>query len=153
MATVRSGGKAIHFLIGDGRRIAREAPAPNPSAGSHVVMTFDWPPETIADLDRYFDFFLVPAGVQLMINGRAVARRGVRFVVEAQLTTEIYNAATHAWQKPRRKTTIELVDARDGEEPFLYEMGIPVASAEWCPPKFSLEIMALPTGVEPVFSD
>src|SRR5690606_747671 len=117
-----------------GRQVARETMAETSDPGSRVRMTFDWPAETVEEFNRYFGRFLVPAGVTFKINGREVEPRPPRFGVEAQLTTEVYNPDAHSWQKPRRKTTIELVAIREGEEPFIYEMGIPVAPAEWSVP-------------------
>jgi len=61
----------------------------------------------------------------LLLNGREVKQRAVHHSIEAQLTTEIYNAESHSWQKPRRKSSIELAGTRDEEEPLIYEMGIP----------------------------
>jgi hypothetical protein len=77
---------------------------------------------------------LDPKNVTLNLNCRALKRRTVEHSIEAHLVTEIYNAENHSWQKPRRKTTIELVKTREEEEPFIYEMGIPVALAEWTVP-------------------
>ena len=99
-----------------------------------LPISFDWPLETAEEFDEYFDRFLVPGGVSLLLNGRPIRPREARHRIEAQLTTEIYNSESHSWQKPRRKTIVELVDASDGEEPFIYEMGIPVAAAEWTVP-------------------
>ena len=133
-AVVTSGGKAIHFLMEDGRQTTRETTADHLEVSSHVVMTFDWPAETCVEFDKYFGRFLVPASVSFLLNGRPLASRETRQLIDAQLTTEIYNPECHSWQKPRRKTIIELVDATGGEEPFIYEMGIPVAAAEWTVP-------------------
>ncbi len=133
-ATVTSGSEAIQFIVEDGKQVTRTSPNPKPIKGSHVAMSFDWAAETASAFDSYFSRFLVPKNVTLLLNGRAVKRRPVRHSIEAQLATEIYNAESHSWQKPRRKTTIELVNTRGDEEPFIYEMGIPVALAEWTVP-------------------
>src|SRR5208337_1300780 len=122
------------FVVEGGRQVTRHGASPKPITGSHVVMCFDWPAETVADFDSYFSRFLVPKTVTLLLNGKRVKPRQVRHRIEAQLTTEIYNAESHAWQKPRRKTTVELFETRGDEEPFIYEMGIPVALAEWTVP-------------------
>ena len=133
-ATVASGSENIEFVIENGRQVTRSNKCPKPVSGSHVVMHFDWPAETVKEFDSYFSRFLVPENVTLNLNGRALKRRAVKHCIEAQLTTEIYNAENHSWQKPRRKTTIELVKTRGDEEPFIYEMGIPIALAEWTVP-------------------
>jgi hypothetical protein len=133
-ATVTSGSETIEFVIENGKRVTHTIKTSRPVTGSQVAMRFDWPAETVKDFDSYFSRFLVPKNVTLNLNGRALKRRPVEHSIEAQLTTEIYNPENHSWQKPRRKTTIELVKTRGDEEAFIYEMGIPVALAEWTVP-------------------
>ncbi len=133
-AVVTSGSEMILFLVENGQQITRRSLPPVAIVGSVVTMTFDWPEETCREFDAYFERFVVPSNVSFFINGSKARQKCARHVVEAQLTTEIYNADTHSWQKPRRKTRIELIDTADAEEPFIYEMGIPVASAEWSVP-------------------
>jgi hypothetical protein len=133
-ATVTSGSETIEFVIENGKQVTHTIKIPKPVTGSQVTMRFDWPAETVKDFDSYFSRFLVPKNVTLNLNGRALKRRPVEHSIETQLTTEIYNPENHSWQKPRRKTTIELFKTRGEEEPFIYEMGIPVALAEWTVP-------------------
>ena len=133
-ATVSSGGGQIQFVTENGRQVTRVVSKPDAQRGTAVEMMFDWPPETIGEFDSYFSRFLVPDGVTFRLNGRTLPPRPVRFLIAAQLPTEIYHAERHSWQKPRRKTTIELVETRDGETPHIYEMGIPVAETEWTVP-------------------
>jgi hypothetical protein len=133
-AVVASGSDTLEFAVENGRQITRRIANPKPIAGSQVAMTFTWPPETAEEFDRYFARFLVPEGVTLSLDGKRVKSRPVRHRIEAQLTTEIYHVESHSWQKPRRKTVIELVAVKGEEEPFIYEMGIPVACAEWTVP-------------------
>jgi len=133
-AQVASGAEIIEFTVEGGRQVTRTIQGGKLAKGSQVTMRFDWPPETVTEFDSYFARFLVPKNISLLLNSRAVKKRAVRHSIEAQLTTEIYNAESHSWQKPRRKTVIELSDTRGDEEPFLYEMGIPVALAEWTVP-------------------
>lgn len=97
-------------------------------------MTFDWPAETAADFEAYFARFLIPANIALCVNGRTLPSRQPVHKVPAQLPTEIYNATTHVWHKPRKSTVIELVKTAAGEDACIYEMGIPVAAAEWSAP-------------------
>jgi hypothetical protein len=133
-ACVTSGAETIEFAIEEGRQITRTGKSGKPIAGSHVSMTFDWPSGTVEEFDRYFSRFLIPKNASLLLNGKRVKPREVRHRIEAQLTTEIYNPESHSWQKPRRKTFIELTALKGDEEAFIYEMGIPVALAEWTVP-------------------
>ncbi|MGD9667839.1 MAG: ATP-binding protein [Hyphomicrobiaceae bacterium] len=130
-ASIHSGNKEIHFVEEEGRQITREAEAVASIVGTRIRMTFSWPPGTVDQFDDYFSRFIVPENVQLILNGRALPHRESAHIIDATLVTEVYNSESHSWQKPRRKTSIELIRARQDEEPYIYEMGIPVASAEW----------------------
>lgn len=112
----------------------RRMPAESALRGTTIEMAFDWPASTVEEFDTYFLRFLPPANVTFAINGRTVAFRTARYIVDATLPTEVFDVEAHAWRKPQRKTTIELIRASDGEEPFLFEMGIPIAPAEWTLP-------------------
>ena len=133
-AKIRSGTGEIHFLEEQGLQITREVLARSPIKGTSIKMTFDWPADLIAKFDPYFSRFLVPDNVTLLLNGRALPHRHVVHEIDATLTTEVYNPESQTWRKPRRKTRIQLVAARADETAFIYEMGIPVAAAEWTVP-------------------
>jgi hypothetical protein len=133
-ASVTSGPETLEFAVESGRQITRRTASSTPVSGSYVTMSFDWSAGTVREFDQYFSRFLVPKNVTLLLNGRRLKPREIRHRVEAQLTTEIYNPESHSWQKPRRKTFIELVSVKGDEEPYIYEMGIPVAAAEWTVP-------------------
>lgn len=143
-ARIVSGGREIHFLEQNGRQVTRETESGSTMAGTRISMTFDWPPETAEQFDVYFDRLLVPNNVQLSLNGRPLPSRRVAHSIEDTLTTEVYNPESHSWRKPRRKTTIELFEIRDNEQPFIYEMGIPVASAEWSAPYHANVLQRVP---------
>jgi hypothetical protein len=133
-AMVGSGSQMIHFLIRDGRHVTRKQDLAQPMRGTSVTMIFDWPPATSAEFDAYFGRFLVPDNIEFLLNGKALARRAVRYAIDTQLTTEIYLPESQSWSKPRRKTRVELVEVAADEAPHIYEMGIPVAEAEWTVP-------------------
>jgi len=84
------------------------------------------------DLSGYFRSFLLPPGVVLAVNGMPVPPRPVHKTVEARLTTERF--AHGRWEKPVLATRIRLVATADGEQPLIFEMGIPVCDAEWSEP-------------------
>lgn len=134
IATVVSGNNSIEFLIENGEQVTRSGPASQPVNGTLVKMKFPWPQETVTEFDLYFSQFLVPVNIQFLLNGKMVLSREISHAVEAMLPTEIYNPDSHSWKKPRRKTIVELVEIAADEEPCIYEMGIPVAVAEWSAP-------------------
>ncbi len=133
-ASVISGGNKLSFFTENDQQITRRETIAPAIQGTDVSMTLPWDPEVVCEFDRYFASFLIPAQISLSLNGRTVPHRRAKHVIEATLTTEVYHPESHSWRKPRRKTTIELVPVLSGEEPTLYELGIPVAPAEWTVP-------------------
>ena len=129
-AAVISGGRRIEFCVEDGRRITREQAA-NGSAqrGMLVSMQMPWDTGLIAQLEAYFRSFLPPENVQLVINGTAIVARAADHHIQTALPTELFEAGR--WVRPIRSTTVQLVAIRDGEEPTVYEMGIPICLIEW----------------------
>jgi hypothetical protein len=71
----------------------------------------------------------MPPSIELDVDGSSAPHRTAKHCVEATLTTELFQNGQ--WIKPRTAAQIELVPCQPGEEPMLYEMGIPVCSAEW----------------------
>jgi hypothetical protein len=133
-ARVMSGGKSLDFIIENGRKLTRSRDLEEPIVGTVIDMAFEWDDSAAAALEAYFARVLPPAGVTLVVNGEPIERRAPTHSVTANLPTEIHDAVAHAWRKRVCKTTIDLVPVRPGEEPFLYEMGIPVASLGWTEP-------------------
>ncbi len=133
-ALVGSGSKGLHFKTEDGQQITSKMQFEKPVNGASVTMIFDWPEETAQEFDSYFAAFLIPPNINFLLNGNRVHSKAARYSVAASLPTEIYNAESSSWKKPRRKTMIELMETTSDEEPFIYEMGIPVANAEWSVP-------------------
>jgi hypothetical protein len=143
-AIILSGGKEIHFLEEGGQQVTREVDACPATAGTRISMTFDWPAETVEQFDIYFERLLAPDNIQLSLNGRALPSKSIAHSVEGSLTTEVYNPDSQSWSKPRRKTKVELVEIQEGEDAFIYEMGIPVASAEWTVPYHANVLQRVP---------
>ena len=130
-ATVRSRDQDLRFTIENGARrvtLRRELPW---HAGFTVSMEV-----CHDDADKpivpYFRSLLPPDGVVLAVNGEVVPARAARHVVEARLTTERF--ARGRWEKPSLATRVRLVPVAHEEKAQIYEMGIPVASAEWTEP-------------------
>jgi anti-sigma regulatory factor (Ser/Thr protein kinase) len=130
-ATVTSGCRRIEFVVEEGRRVTRQTDISENEAvtGTLVRMLMPWKAEVIAELDDYFSRLLVPQGTELLVHGRPIAHRAVSHLVEAKLPTELFEAGR--WIRPLRNTVIELVKVGAGEEPSVYEMGIPICPVEW----------------------
>lgn len=77
--------------------------------------------EILAELRKV----IPPAGVSLTVNREAVPWRSPIATFEATLPTEIADEEG-VLRRSRRKTTIHVFEPLPGEEPMLYEMGIPV---------------------------
>lgn len=135
-AEVASKGGTLRFLKQDGQPIMNLQHDSGEGAGApgtSVTMTMPWnAAECLPTLEGYFARFILPANVRFVVNGRTVKARQPEQQVETTLTTEAFVAAR--WQKPQRRTTLELVRCLDGEEASIYEMGIPVCSVEWDQP-------------------
>ncbi len=132
-ATVQSGQKMIEFCLEAGRRITRQQTVDGSAQpGMRVTMLMPWPSHLIPKLQAYFQTFLPPTNVQLVVNGAVVATRKAQHQIEAGLPTELFEDGR--WIRPSRKTAVELVPVLQDEEPTVYELGIPVCPAEWSLP-------------------
>ena len=133
-ARVASGGQQLLFLLENGQRLTRQEDAADHSNGTQVWMRMPWPAETRERLDAYFAQFLVPQGIELVVNGIRIQAREVAHQVQCSLTTELYDPISQSWKKPSRVTSLQLVRLQPGETPTIYEMGIPVAAIDWTVP-------------------
>jgi Histidine kinase-, DNA gyrase B-, and HSP90-like ATPase len=133
-ATVSSGRGRIAFHIESGRRVTNLEPlaARDAVRGTLVQMEMPWEAGVIERLEAYFQTLLPPVGVRLTVNGVRITHREPAYRVEASLPTELFEAGR--WVRPPRRTVVELVPVRTGEEPAVYELGIPVCPAEWTQP-------------------
>ena len=132
-ARVVSGGQQLQFLLEHGQRVTRQEPAEQ-CDGTTVWMHMPWPAETREHLDAYFAQFLVPQGIELVVNGERIQPRPVAYQVQTSITTELYDPISQSWKKPSRATCIHLVRTQLDETPTIYEMGIPVAAVDWTMP-------------------
>ncbi|MCX5956452.1 MAG: ATP-binding protein [Cyanobacteria bacterium] len=130
-ARVTSGDQQLEFLLENGERVTRQGVVSDMGTGTRVWMRMPWPAETRDRLDAYFAQFLVPEGIELVVNGERISARAVEHRVEANITTELYDAIGQSWKKPSRTTAIHLVRTQPGETATIYEMGIPVAAVDW----------------------
>jgi hypothetical protein len=128
-AEVRSGRQAVLFIIENGRRVTRQIPLKEPMRGTFVQMAMPWTAEVIPRLEAYFQTLLVPAKVHLRVNGRIIQPRQAAHRMAATLPTELFEEGRRI--RPGRNTATELVPIQNGEEPTVYELGIPVCPVGW----------------------
>ncbi len=86
------------------------------------------------DLGDYFRSVIVPASVRLTFGGVAVAHReATRTIDGLELPTVAYDQKKSRWKRFVRATAVEVLE-RWGEEPMIYELGIPVDRMPWSLP-------------------
>jgi hypothetical protein len=137
-AVVHSGKWSIHFLKDDKGKRYTEIKKGGQSHGTTVYMALPWESKIIPDVIEYFRTFLIPEGRHFEINGEKVPHRTPVQVVEAKLKTEIFEDGR--WKRRHRVGRVELVPIADGEDPMIYEMGIPVCPINWTP-KLHVNVM------------
>ena len=99
----------------------------------------------LADALQRVEMVLVPAGVQLWLNGRLLSSRPPLLEFEAPLPTEVL-AADGAMRRTERRTQVRLLEPREGERPHLYELGLPVVEI---PGRWHLDVgQKIPQGME-----
>jgi len=70
---------------------------------------------------------IAPPGVTIVVNGEALPERKILKTVEATLPTELADE-NGVLRRSTRKTTVGIYEPLLGEEPMLYELGIPVVA-------------------------
>lgn len=68
---------------------------------------------------------LAPRGIHTTFNGEYLAPRKSMSTLTASLTTEMANG-DGILRRVKRQAGVEVLEPREGEEPMLYELGIPV---------------------------
>jgi hypothetical protein len=134
-AIVTSGQRRVEFYRdGGGKRLTRLCAVTRDQAisGTEVSMLMPWDAEIISELQAYFQRLLVPPGVVLTVNGKVITSRRPSHSIDAKLPTELLDAGR--WIRPQRPTVVELVPIAAGEEPSVYELGIPISAVQWDAP-------------------
>ena len=97
-------------------------------------------PDGDAELKRFFESIILPSGVEFTFNGTPVRHRETfRTVPNVQLPTPLFDSSTEMVTIRRRPTEVSLV-AKFGENPMIYELGIPVDEAPWTLP-YDINVM------------
>lgn len=139
-AEVSSRTWAATFHVEKGQRLCDVATIP-PVAGTRVMMRMPWPKKVIPTLVDYLKTFLIPEAISfvVLVDGteayRATPRDPAHVIKDVSLRTETFSGAR--WVRKKELGAIHLVpliDGIDDGEAMVYEMGIPVCSAEWPQP-------------------
>ena len=99
----------------------------------------------LADALERVAMVLVPAGVEVSVNGRALAPRAPVREFEASLPTEVLSP-DGAMRRAERRSHVRLLAPHSGESPHLYELGLPIAEI---PGRWHLDVgQKVPQGME-----
>jgi hypothetical protein len=144
-ADVTSGSHRIEFRRdSSGKRFTRlcTSRSAQPVTGTEVSMMMPWDVSVIPVLEAYFQRLLVPQGIELVVNGCTIEPRQPSHGVGAKLPTEIFDNGR--WIRPLRPTIVELVKIAAGEEPTVYELGIPVCPVQYDVPYHANVLQRVP---------
>lgn len=72
---------------------------------------------------------LVPAGIVTTFNGEVLPTRAALATVTETLPTDIAEADGHL-RPTKRKATVQIYAAREGESAYIYELGIPIVEMD-----------------------
>jgi hypothetical protein len=117
----------------DGRRRSRK----RVGFGSTLTATLRMTRKEMDEALALVNTLIPPAGITTIINGKQLPDRKPAATGERRLETEV-RGAEGGFKRTYRKTEVRIYEPLDGEEPHLYEMGIPVDKLD-CP--WHVEVM------------
>jgi len=100
----------------------RELPRNRRKKGTKITLEIRCTNHQFNQLIEYMPKLIVKEGMRLCVNGAEIAGREPIATWEETLPTEIGEDL----RPSRRKTEVRVYEAKDGETPMLYELGIPV---------------------------
>lgn len=117
--------------------------------GTKVYAEFNWKAEDVKEILRMTHRLIVPAGKTLTINETPVRKLDLfRKIENVSLFTEIENDETHVMRRIKSMTDIELYNIREGERPWLYNLGVPVQQLKHSMQWHVNVLQKIPLGVE-----
>ena len=93
--------------------------------GSKVTAEFRASKETLAQMVEYVQTFIAPTDFPTTVNGEELLNKPPLATFEEFMPTVSVNDEGDLF-KTTRKTTVEVIETWNGEQPMIYEMGIPV---------------------------
>ena len=98
-------------------------------SGTRIDAVMEITRDEIGELDHLLHSLLLPEGVSVVFNGDCLDCRKPIQVFDAVLPTQV--ADEEGVMRPTtRKTTVRIYEPRDGEQPHIYELGIPVVETD-----------------------
>ncbi len=126
LATIQTSGKVIAFPKSGGRRISD---AKVPIEGTKIQCFLPWGNRQVENTIVKLKELLPPENITYTVNGEIVPYKKPNLVIESTLDTVLQESPTEPIRPTKRKTEIELYNAKYG---MLYEMGIPIQPIQ-CP--------------------
>lgn len=142
-ADVRSSTYALRFFTEKDQRVCDvQSKLPN-SNGTSIMFWMPWETKVIPDLEQYLRGLITPVKTKITVNGQEIPHRKAEHRIDVELKTELFNEGK--WVRRDRPGVLELVPpAFPGEEPKIYEMGIPVQEIDWTQPYHVNVLMRVP---------
>lgn len=120
-ATIRTTTGTMHFLSGGRKRMTLDTISVGTIIEATVLVDRAW----ISDLVTAALMVIAPRGVKVIVNGSSRERLGMIGGASGVLPTE-FDQGDGSIRSTRRLTEVEVYEVPDGEEPTIFEMGIPV---------------------------
>lgn len=123
-AIVDTVGRTVGFKW-DGTRFKRTERVNDRKRGTRIVCIMPWRATAAQEITAHLSYFMPPAGIKwFAVNEQEVARRSVIDSFKASLATVIEKDGTMV--ERIRVGEVRLCSLLPGDEPHVYEMGIPV---------------------------
>lgn len=143
-AEVLSNGKRALFHVDKDKRVM-DVEKTETTPGTLIKFWMPWTGKNIVrDLTEYLHTFLVPwtPPREMYVNGVKIEPRKYLKRFDVDLSTELFDDGK--WVRRTRSGQLELVKVKDGEDPMIYEMGIPVMPIDWRQPYHINVLMRVP---------
>jgi hypothetical protein len=111
----------------DGKRFHK--PSDKRKAGSVFTAEIRMTREELQDVDDRIDQLRPPAGIVTRYNGRRIMTQAPRKTITIKLPTMIADDEGNL-KRTTRSTDVQIIETLTGEEPMIFEMGIPVCELE-----------------------
>lgn len=120
-ATISTTTGTVCFSRTDGRHMKRITREKGSIFSARIKMTR----EQYDEMEKFAWSILPPSRLKLSLNGTVIPSRSTLGTFEETLDTEI-STGDGVLRKSRRKATVEVYEAKEGETPSIYELGLPV---------------------------
>ena len=120
-AEVETVGQTVSFPETGGRKVLKNGR----TRGTKITALMPWNPRQAEELEQKLSLFR-PTDCELIVNFKYMPARHPVITAEAVMETVLQDGPGEPVRRTERKTEIHLIETRNEEQPWLYEMGIPV---------------------------